>query len=687
MGSSHQVSGLLVASVLGLSLVAGVGVGAPISENEAWQNETTPVGPERAFIADDPDPLSGSLPPFVLGELTDVVQSENASVANVSRIRDFTYSTTEPDVAVGADDQTLQEYRRSQLTQIERNNSSSRWLPRSNRSNGTVVKNAHITFLGTLEGTQARVGAQNRTAGVNASAAYQSQRLIPRNGSVMSFLGYQTMTPTRRCSIQNGTALNGSVERTNSNLTAAGQVSVSVQNSSAGSSMRVRTCRNYTIQSQRVSRSLQIGNQTWMDKDGTPRVLSYSSVHAEGLTSLVLEATINTTVTQRTTTAVRAANGSWTQVNASTDEITLSHTVRDRARVVVTTNQELTATQTLVVDENGELEKIVLRTSGPATVSERRLWSYARFEGGAGRVRNVWGVYSQRRTPDTGAVRGAVDTPRFDRNAHGRTSEVVRGGVQSNKSRENGTTVSPQVRDQRTADKNSVLMHSQRVPVTEVRQDNVSFPDVLELQLVATQARPTIQWGSQEALSAPQIARVQTQNLSGSAAPTRAQVNVTSVQPRVPRTIVVKNVDRPLSKLVDIHGDAIPMETRSVREHSAVLQATVLNETHARLRLVDGESGAALSGRTLWLRGASQGRVQTNENGVAVVERRDLFVTASFTGATNVSREVFYGPTETRIEFSQKPFNVYQFVGSLAGAFVSVAGLVVLFLPVVYLQR
>ena len=180
---------------------------------------------------------------------------------------------------------------------------------------------------------------------------------------------------------------------------------------------------------------------------------------------------------------------------------------------------------------------------------------------------------------------------------------------------------------------------------------------------------------------------METQTLSGSAASLREHVNVTSVKPHVPQTIVIENAEQPLSKLVDIHGDAISMDTRTVREHSAVLQATVLNETHARLRLVDGQSGAALSGRTLWLRGASQGRVQTNENGVAIVERRDLFVTASFTGATNVSRGVFYGPTETQVTFSQEPFNVYQFVGSLAGAFMSVAGLVVLFLPVVYLQR
>lgn len=148
MDLSHHVSGLLIASMLGLAIAAGVGVSAPISEHEGWQNETTPAEPERAFVADDSYPLARSLPSFVLGELADVVRSENTTVANVCQICDFTYSTTEPDVAVGADDQTLQEYRRSQVERIDRINTSSRWLPQSNRSNGTIVKNAHITFSG-----------------------------------------------------------------------------------------------------------------------------------------------------------------------------------------------------------------------------------------------------------------------------------------------------------------------------------------------------------------------------------------------------------------------------------------------------------------------------------------------------------------------------------------------------------
>lgn len=246
----------------------------------------------------------------------------------------------------------------------------------------------------------------------------------------------------------------------------------------------------------------------------------------------------------------------------NTTGTTLSDTVRYRAQVVVTTNQELTATQTLIVDENGKLEQIVLRTSGPATVSERRLWSYARFKGGVGRLQNVWGVYSQRRTPESGAVRGVVRTPRFERNADGRTAESV--AVRSNGSGENGTTVSPPGIEQKTGYMNAVSANARGVSVTAARQDRVSFPTVLEQQLVATRARPVIQWGSQEALSVPEIARVQTQTLSGAAAPTREQVNVTSVQPRVAQTIVLKSVERPLSGMFDIHGDLIPMETRTV---------------------------------------------------------------------------------------------------------------------------
>ena len=60
---------------------------------------------------------------------------------------------------------------------------------------------------------------------------------------------------------------------------------------------------------------------------------------------------------------------------------------------MITPNQRLTATQTLVTN-NGTISRIVLRFDGPTSLTKRRLWSYASFKSHRMRLQNVWGVYS-----------------------------------------------------------------------------------------------------------------------------------------------------------------------------------------------------------------------------------------------------------------------------------------------------
>jgi hypothetical protein len=175
--------------------------------------------------------------------------------------------------------------------------------------------------------------------------------------------------------------------------------------------------------------------------------------------------------------------------------------------------------------------------------------------------------------------------------------------------------------------------------------------------------------------------------MSGSAAPLDRRVNLSSAPPRGYTTIVITNVDQPITEVRDIHNGSIPVTTQTVREQNASLSATTLNETHARIQLTDSSTGQPLAGRTLWLSGAAQGRVMTNVDGAVVVERRDLYVTASFTGATNVSENVYYGPAQTRVAFQPEPFNIYQLLTSLAGALVSVAAFIVFFAPFAYMRR
>lgn len=580
---------------------------------------TAPDNATRAFISDDRDPDAGTLPPFVLPGIHDIVREENASLVDISRMRDFAYPITRPPHRVGPDQQTLSEYRLTQLRSIDRNESTSLWLLDSQRSNGTVIKDAHITILGAKEGTRTRLGIAERNQSENTS----DRLLIPRNGSILTYLDYSTLLPNRTCTVAGDT----------------------------------RTCLSYTLLDQQVNRSIRIGNQSWSENAGSPRQLEYAGASARGPTMMQVSATINSTVAVHTSTYVRGGDGWQLSATTTNETLSLSHTVRDQARVVVTTNQNLSVSQTVVRSEEG-IDRVILQFEGPQTLSDRRLWSYARFEASSGRVQNVWGIHSQRRYANATRGHRLLTT--------------------------SNTTVSLPTTN--TSERSRALL--QQPTVTRTRQKTVPFPNVLELQLAARGRQPTLQWAEETSVvSAPEIARVRGFDLSGNAAPLDRHVNLTSVPPRGSTTIVITNVDQPITEVRDIHNDSIPLTTQTVHERNATLVTTTLNETHARIRLLDATTNQPLGSRTLWISGAAQGRVTTNADGAVVVERRDLYVTASFPGAANISQQVYHGPAQVQIAFQPEPFNIYQLLTSFAGALVSVAAFLVFFLPFAYIRE
>ena len=184
------MSSRLLVTVLLVCLLA-VPVGTAVTTSQP----TAPDSAARAFVADDADLEQGTLPPFVLSGLADAIAMENLSVEKASRIRDFTYNTTTPQYRVGDDKQTLREYRHDQLQSIERNRSTSLWLSDSERSNGTVVKDAHVTILGTESGVASRFNATE--SGANDSRL----QYIPRNGTVFAQLDYATVLPEQTCTV------------------------------------------------------------------------------------------------------------------------------------------------------------------------------------------------------------------------------------------------------------------------------------------------------------------------------------------------------------------------------------------------------------------------------------------------------------------------------------------------------
>ena len=112
--------------------------------------------------------------------------------------RDFTYPTTQPSYNVGPHNQTLADYRLANLHALPHNRSTSVWFPDSrNGSNGTVVKNAHVTILGAQNGTQTRLGQPNNSS--------RNLFLLPTNGTILAQLDYSTAIPHRTCTVTNGT--------------------------------------------------------------------------------------------------------------------------------------------------------------------------------------------------------------------------------------------------------------------------------------------------------------------------------------------------------------------------------------------------------------------------------------------------------------------------------------------------
>ncbi|ELY91377.1 hypothetical protein [Natrialba taiwanensis] len=587
--------------LLVVTLTLSISGAAATSTAETTANETD------IFISDKPDTKAGSVPPFVLPDLEEVDEEENISVAELSQARDIFYSTTQPPYQVGPDQQTLQEYRLEQLQSIKRTESTSLWLPDSQRSNGTLVTDAHVTILGTAEGTQTRLESEAGPQDDNSSELM----LVPEDGTVLTPLDYATRIPERTCTTTNET----------------------------------RTCLDSTLTDQEVDRTLEIGSQSWSGNSETPQQLTYSDANTIEPTTMEVEATITSTLVIQETTYIRE-EGDWVPTNTTdTETLEYSHTVQDEAPVVVTTNQELSIEQTIIESDDG-IDRLILEFDGPETLHERRLWSTATFEESAGKIENIWGVYSQRQ---------------YESATRGRAGEL---------------SISP--------DQTESLA---TVPAPATQQETVPFPNILEKQLAAQRDRPTLDGGQNiNIANPPKLTSSNSFSFASESAPLDGDINLSSVEPRGQTTLTITNAEQPIAEVRDIHGDPIPVSTQTVQERDAQLEMEILNDTHAELHLFEEGTGDALADETLSLHGAAQGQVTTDSDGTAVVERRDLYVRASFTGETDPAEEGYYSPAEAQITFQPEAFNIYQLLMSFTGAFVSIIAFVILYIPFAYMR-
>ncbi|WP_226043040.1 hypothetical protein [Natrinema sp. DC36] len=380
-----------------------------------------------------------------------------------------------------------------------------------------------------------------------------------------------------------------------------------------------------------------------------------------------MEATITSRLAVQETTYVREGTD-WVLSNTTDNEtLELSHTVQDEAPVVVTTNQELSIEQTIIESDDG-IDRLILEFDGPETLHDRRLWSTVTFEEGAGRIENIWGVYSQRQY-DT-ATRG-----------HRPSDELLISPDQT----ESNTTV-PVLNDASSGVSTGNETLERQLPAPATQQETVPFPNILEKQLVAQRDDPTLEGEPTNLVNPPELASSNSFSFASEPAPLDEDVNLSSVEPRGQTTLTITNAEQPIAEVRDIHGDPIPVSTQTVQERAAQLETEILNDTHAEFHLFEEDTGEALGNKTLWLHGAAQGQVTTGSDGTVVVKRSDLYVRASFTGETDPAEEVYYSPVETQATFQPEAFNIYQLLMSFTGAFVSIIAFVILYIPFAYMR-
>lgn len=326
---------------------------------------------------------------------------------------------------------------------------------------------------------------------------------------------------------------------------------------------------------------------------------------------------------ERTTRVI--GNSSVDPVESTTNVSTHTVTVSDSRRVAITTNQPAAVHQRVITAPDGD-RTVVLTFNGSANATERRLWSTAQV--GNATLHNVWGAYSARQS------------------------------------------------------RHATL-------ATRTNERAIDMPHPLGMYLTAVRERPTLERSTQQLNDGEYPEFAERQASPGASQPVALgpRVNVSTAPASYPSRVVIEDAPAVVTNLTDIHGDAIPVTTTHHEQRGATLTLTRLNTSHARLQLTASGTREALPNRTVSLAHAARESVTTGADGTAIVERRGTEVRAYFAG-TNVSTasDRYYGSASDTVTFAST-FSIYTAIVSLSGALVSVAGLIVLLLPVHYVLR
>ena len=365
-----------------------------------------------------------------------------------------------------------------------------------------------------------------------------------------------------------------------------------------------RICITYSLSDATVRRTVSIGGEEWTAV-GDERRIEFTDADAKGKTTLTIEATIGVKIAKRTDRDSYNRSEGWVDVSETTDLLESSVTVSDSRPVLVSSNQELTVKQR-VISISEKRKAVVLTIEGPSDLSERQLWGRAMFSNNQSLL-NVWGVYSARQYHGGKVIANGDDAPR-----------------------------------------------------------NYHFPHTLDTYITARAEKPAARThfgGDISYVAIPELVEYNRQPAGPTNATLPENVHLETARPYLYHQIVITNAPGRITKVEDIHGNEIPVETTVEPFHQTEIKATAAGDDQVQLRLVDVETGEPVSGRTLLLGGAEEDTVTTNSNGVAVVKPTEQFITARFAGDDwRADRALYLGSSSVSFYTGDGPDFVDAFV-------------------------
>lgn len=337
---------------------------------------------ERAFFSDDHD--------------VDVSQVANPNKPeNFVKVSDISYYTTKPEYEIG--NTTLFEYQQHSLSEMETGVRESFAIGRSQITDSSIIRDAHVTFLGIHGGAMSL--ARSDASGSNA---LENTYLIGSKGTVLSLLDYRIrhdIPPDDYCEPKYKTTDQIDYDRDNDTETVWTDGS--------------QTCYRYDMEVEE-NRTAYIGEESFSGEEN----IQYSDLTSNSKEELVINGSVSVRVNETridrdwdptTLYADGWDDGDWDNTtHAPTlhqeDSVQLSSRSYD---TLVTDTGDLDLHQR-VININNETSHVVLTLDGPRGnntvrtehLMNRLLWSHLTIGSDTAFVDSTWRTYSSRQYQD-----------------------------------------------------------------------------------------------------------------------------------------------------------------------------------------------------------------------------------------------------------------------------------------------